>query len=344
MKRRVNVCTAIRQGSRYAATFFHQLRALTREGFEICAVTVVLDGEHLSDIRLEENIYGIPVSFVFEGPRGAQAYCMKERSLPWAKAVNLALEKSLATPSEFTLWIESDLSFPLDLIELLIEPQQDIVAPVIMLGENFYDTWGFRDLSGKRINTLAELKALPRGPGPLTELSSVGSCLLFRTELLACGLRLPTGYENGLLVGFCKSARAKGFRVFCRHDIAIVHPTSLWQEQVYRITSCRLGNEANWRELAPAEGLTVAGPYFEFLIPNAVKLISNAFFSLEDGSMLTFATNARKEVALLICQGDSKPPLPDRGFRAVSPSQVLPRVGRANKPWKPSWWKSVFKI
>jgi hypothetical protein len=342
MKRRVNICTAIRQGSRYAASFFHQLRALTGEGYEICAVTVALDGDHLVDKTLKENTFGIPVNFVFEGPRGEQAYFMKERSLPWAKAVNLALENSLATPSEFTLWIESDLSFPLDLIELLVEPRQDIVAPVIMLGENFYDSWGFRDLSGQRINTLAELKALPRGPGPLTELSSVGSCLLFRSELLACGLRLPVGYENGLLVGFCKSAKSKGFRVFCRHDVVIVHPTSLWQEQVYRITSCRLGNEANWHELAPAEGLTVAGPYFDFLIPNAVKLITTAFFSLKEGSKLTFATNTRREIALLISQGDSKPPLPDRGFGSVSPSQLLPEVDKPNKPWKLSWWKSVF--
>ena len=62
---------------------------------------------------------------------------MGERSITWARAGNLALEGLLSTPSEFTHWVESDLTFPCDLIELLMEPNQDIVAPIIMLGQLF---------------------------------------------------------------------------------------------------------------------------------------------------------------------------------------------------------------
>jgi hypothetical protein len=265
---------------------------------------------------------------------------MDERSIAWARAGNLALEDSLSTPSEFTLWVESDLTFPCDLIELLMEPNQDIVAPIVMLGGIFYDSWGFRDLSGRRIDTLAKLQALPRGPGPLTELSSVGSCLLIRSSLLTQGVRLPSGYENGLLAGFCLAARTRGARVFCRHDVAIVHPTSLWASQLYPITFCRLGNEKAWLELAPANGYKIVGPYFDFVIPAALRLLETANQTGSASCGITFATNARREIAVLIGEGASLPPLPD-GFGVIAPPQPMhtpPQSMRMSK----SWWKRLF--
>ena len=322
VKTPINLCSALRQGSSYARSFFHQIKALTELGYELKAITIVVDGDTLTDASLIEAQTDPRVRFVFEGPRLAPTFFMDERSISWARAVNLALEDSLSTPSKFTLWVESDLTFPCDLIELLMEPNQDIVAPIVFLGQNFYDKWGFRDLSGRRIITLAELRALPRGPGPLTELSSVGSCLLFRSSLLTQGVRLPTGYENGLLVGFCLAARTKGARVFCRYDVAIVHPTSLWASQVYRITFCRLGNEKAWQELAPANGLIVAGQYFDFVIPAALRLLETANQTGATSRSITFATNARREIAVLIGEGASLPPLPD-GFGVIAPPQPM---------------------
>lgn len=323
MKTPINLCSAIRQGSSYARSFFLQVKALTELGYELKAITIVVDGETLTDASLIEAQADPRVRFVFEGPRPAPTWFMDERSIAWARAGNLALEDSLSTPSEFTLWVDSDLTFPCDLIELLMEPNQDIVAPIVLLGQNFYDSWGFRDLSGQRISTLAKLQALPQGPGPLTELSSIGSCLLFRSSLLTQGVRLPSGYENGLLVGFCLAARTRGARVFCRHDVAIVHPTSLWASQVYRITFCRLGNEKAWQELAPAKGSIVAGPYFDFVIPAALQLLGRTSRPMATGRRITFATNAQREIAVLLGKGESLPPLPD-GFGVIAPPQPIP--------------------
>ena len=333
MKTSINLCSALRQGSFYARSFFHQLKAVTELGYELKSITVVLDGETLTDASLIEAQSDPRVRFVFEGPRPAPTFFMDERSIAWARAGNLALEGSLSTPSEFTLWVESDLTFPCDLIELLMEPNQDVVAPIIMLGQLFYDSWGFRDLSGQRISTLAQLLALPQGPGPLTELLSVGSCLLFRSSLLAQGVRFPSGYENGLLVGFCLAARSRGARVFCRHDVAIVHPTSLWASQLYRITFCRLGSEKAWQELAPAKGPIVAGPYFDFVIPAALQMLGRAHRPVAGGRCITFATNARREIAVLIGESAALPPLPD-GFGVIAPPQPI-RVPA-------SWWERLF--
>jgi hypothetical protein len=341
MSPRINLCTALRQGSTYTYSFFHQVKALTERGYELGSVTVVVDGETLTDPTLVEAQTDPRVSFVFEGPRGAPTCFMHERSIAWARTGNLALDASLTTPSEHTLWIESDLSFPCDLIELLMEPNQDIVAPIVMLGENFYDSWGFRDLAGRRIANLAELQALPRGPRSLTELSSVGSCLLFRTSLLGKGVRMPARYENGLLVGFCLAARATGARVFCRHDVVIVHPTSLWAEQVYRVMSCRIGDAQAWQELAPAGGAIVAGPYFDFVIPEAVRLLECSAGAAKTAANVAYACNARREIAILLGDGEALPPAPE-GFGSATAHQPMPKPKPKVPPAKAPWWSKLL--
>ncbi len=341
MNPRINLCTALRQGSIYAKSFFHQVNALTEKNYQIGVVVVVVDGDTLSDAALVASQSDSRVRFIFEGQRGAPTHFMHERSVAWARTGNLALEQSEKTPSEFTLWIESDLSFPCDLIELLMEPKQDIVAPLIMLGGNFYDTWGFRDLSGRRITCLAGLQALAKGPGPLTELSSVGSCLLFRSSLLTEGVRMPSGYEDGLLVGFCLAARTNGARVFCRHDVTIVHPTSLWAAQVYRVTSCRTGGPHDWKEIAPADGAIVAGPYFDFVIPEAVRLQAAAGLAQNMASSVAFATNTQHEIAILLGNGQDLPPPPD-GFGAATTPQAMPAAPAKESLPRSAWWRNLL--
>lgn len=325
MKPRINLCCALRQGSSYARSFFNQVKSLTERGYILGAVTVVVDGETLSDLALVEAQHlDSRVQYVFEGSRGAPTHFMEERSVAWARAANLALEQSLASPSEFTLWVESDLSFPCDLIELLMEPQRDITAPIVMLGESFYDSWGFRDLKGHRISSLSTLQALPRTHGALIELSSVGSCLLIRSSILVQGVRLPTGYDNGLLVGFCIEARARGAHVYCRRDVVVVHPTSLWAEQVSRVTSCRTGSSLEWREIAPSGGAAVAGPYFDFVVPEAARLLGQTGIDQSGLTHISFATNARREIAIVL--GDKLTlPHPPEGFGMISPAQSMPK-------------------
>jgi hypothetical protein len=341
MKPRVNICSALRQGSTYARAFFSQINALTEKGCSLGAVTITVDGETLTDPFLAAAQSDPRVCFVFEGPRGAPTCFMHERSIAWARTGNLALEQSLQTPSEFTLWIESDLSFPCDLVELLVETKQDVVAPIVMLGEHFYDSWGFRDLTGRRIATLAELQALPRAVGGLVELSSVGSCLLFRSTLLAQGIRIPSGYENGLLVGFCLAARSSGARVFCRPDVAIIHPTSLWAEQVYRVTSCRIGKSNDWQEIASAGGATVAGPYFDFVIPEAVRLLATASGAPKRAARIAYATNAQREIAILLGDSQSLPPAPE-GFGTATAPQSMPAPTPIAPRAQASWWSNLF--
>ena len=154
---------------------------------------------------------------------------------------------------------------------------------------------------------------------------------------------MPAEYENGLLVGFCLAARQRGARIFCRHDVAIVHPTSLWAEQVYRVTSCRSGDSQSWRELAQTVGTVVAGPYFDFVIPEAVRILATSSNALAGTTTVAFASNPRREIVILLGDGNSLPPAPE-GFGAVALSQPMPiptptpAAPCANK----RWWMKVF--
>jgi len=79
MKTRVNICSALRQGSSYTGAFFHQINSLTEKGYEIGAVTITVDGEALTDLALIAAKSDPRVWFVFEGARGAPInfiYCM----------------------------------------------------------------------------------------------------------------------------------------------------------------------------------------------------------------------------------------------------------------------------
>jgi hypothetical protein len=152
---------------------------------------------------------------------------------------------------------------------------------------------------------------------------------------------MPPGYEDGLLVGFCLAARINGARVFCRHDVTIVHPTSLWAAQVYRVTSCRTGGAHGWKEIAPADGVIVAGPYFDFVIPEAVRLQDAAGPAEKMASSVAFASNTRREIAILLGNGHDLPPPPD-GFGAATTPQAMPETPAEASPPRYTWWNILL--
>jgi GT2 family glycosyltransferase len=158
-----------------------------------------------------------------------------DRVTKWAALGNVAVEQALPTSCTHVLWCESDLVLPNDVLEQLLLEPKDIVAPAIFLGSMFYDTWGFRGLDGTRFSNVA-----PYHPEfhhhAVVPLSSVGSCVLFRREIFDQGVRFRGTYDDGLLVGVCHDAAALGFRTYMDSRVAILHPTSQWRKQQYRMS------------------------------------------------------------------------------------------------------------
>ena len=57
-----------------------------------------------------------------------------------------------------------------------------------------------------------------------------------RREVLDSGVRFRGPYETGLLVGLCNDARNRGFQVFADTSTSILHPVSLWEEQMWQVS------------------------------------------------------------------------------------------------------------
>ena len=157
-----------------------------------------------------------------------------DRVRKWAALANLALEGGLATGADYILWCESDLVLPHDLVAQLVASDVDVVAPAIFLGGMFYDGWGFRGLDGVKFTGDAPYHSDYVSHG-LVQLSSVGSCVLFKRELFDAGVRFRGTYDEGLLVGVCRDAGLLGFRTFMDSRVSILHPTTLWKRQQYKL-------------------------------------------------------------------------------------------------------------
>jgi len=180
----------------------------------------------------------------------------QERVRAWAALGNLAIEAALGQEWDYLLWCESDLCLPPDLITRLVADDRDVVAPAIFLGGMFYDTWGFIGLDKKPFTNEAPYHKDWVSHG-LVELGSVGSVVLFRREVLETGIRFQGSHETGLLRGMSFDARAQGFRVWLDSRLAVIHPTTRWERQQYRLVDIALDGiwpteEANqaFRELA----------------------------------------------------------------------------------------------
>ncbi len=236
----VAICSLVRDGMEYLPSYRRQLESLRldpSDGWRL----FVLEGDS------RDGSHEFLASWAAEDPRVTvgrehvgDATEREDRAARWARAANACLD--LVPPDgdhTHVLWLEADLCFPPELVRRLLAREVDIVAPMIWLGGQFYDTWGFRDLEGRRWTNTPPYHPAYR-PMSLVEMGSVGSCVLFRRAVLDAGIRMRGTYEDGLLVGMCRDARAAGFRVFADTSTAILHPVDHWEGQMWRADSVRL--------------------------------------------------------------------------------------------------------
>jgi hypothetical protein len=225
----VNIISLIRVDSRYAKSYINQISTLSENNYRIGKIILICDSILNPSEILEWSKLDNRVLLVQEKISDITLETIEEKTVQWAGLCNQGLETSLDFDSDFTLFIESDLCFPYDLIDELISNDVDIIAPVVFIGAGFYDSWGFRNLSGEKIQKVENISVTD----PRVELSSVGSCVLFRTEVFSRGVRFRGPYQTGLLVGVCNDARDLGFKVWTSPSISIIHPTSSWRDQIW---------------------------------------------------------------------------------------------------------------
>lgn len=232
----VAICSLVRNGMEYLATFRRQLEALSEQ--QGCRWRLYcLEGDSSDDS------WSFLQAWAQQDPRLTIAQLSvggaannQELAHNWARAANACLDLVPASGDHtHLLWLESDLCFPAELLTRLLRHHCDVVAPIVYLGGYFYDTWGFRGVDGRRWQNKP-----PYHPDyqahQLLPMQSVGSCVLFSRKLIDHGIRMKADMENGLLVGMCTDARAAGMQVWADTSTAILHPVDLWQKQLWQLT------------------------------------------------------------------------------------------------------------
>jgi len=144
-----------------------------------------------------------------------------ERFRQRAGCKNAGFEK-VPQDAEVVIYVEGDLVWSAqDLLALAeqLRPGIDVIAPSVWAGPSFYDIWGFRDLTGRKFDSGPPYSPALNGER-LTELETAGSCLVMRGEVA----RSCRASDDEEIVGFCKDARSKGFRVFTDWQTRIFHP------------------------------------------------------------------------------------------------------------------------
>jgi hypothetical protein len=234
----VAICSLVRDGMAYLPAYRRQLESLSVEGGHAWRLYMIegdsRDASYAFLLRWAEEDSRVRVGQLHVGDGSG----VEDRAARWARVGNACLDLVPAGGVHtHVLWLESDLCFPADLLVRLLAHRVDVVAPVIWLGGMFYDVWGFRGTDGVRWQADSRFPALQ-----LVEMNSVGSCVLFDRKVLDAGIRFRSAYDDGLLVGICNDARARGMKVWADTGTAILHPVSVWEAQMWRCSGVELSD------------------------------------------------------------------------------------------------------
>jgi hypothetical protein len=247
------ICSLVRDGMPYLPAYRRQLESLVlTEGDSWRLYCVEGDSRDDSWSFLQSWAREDTRVTLAQLPVG-KAESAEQMAQNWAKVCNACFGLIPADSTHtHVLWLESDLTFPSETARRLQAHGVDIVAPIIFLGGQFYDTWGFRDVEGRRWTNEAPYHR-DFAPNRLLPMGSVGSCVLFRRAVFEAGIRMRGTYENGLLVGMCNDARAAGFSVWADTGTAILHPVDQWERQMWRVEEVTIEGPRGAQRLAPVD-------------------------------------------------------------------------------------------
>jgi hypothetical protein len=163
-------------------------------------------------LRLVESNHGGPVFGSTESTRRLQAL---------SQVGNAGLQ-AVTSSDDFVWYVESDLLWaPPTVLHLLAvldaRPDLHLVAPLVMAGTAFYDTWGFRR-DGQRFGPFMPYHPAFDQTG-LTSVDSVGSAFLCRGAVARA-----SRMTDQALVSFCESAREHGYCLAVDARVQVRHP------------------------------------------------------------------------------------------------------------------------
>lgn len=134
-----------------------------------------------------------------------------------ARTGNTALDVIALSDYNYVWFIDSDLLYSPSLLGHLIGLGLEVVAPLFMAADAFYDTWGYRHLNGGSVGPYLDwIKS--REP---IQILSAGGCVLFRHGYIASGARMR---EAEPIVGLCKECAKLGAAIWLDPTSVVWHP------------------------------------------------------------------------------------------------------------------------
>jgi hypothetical protein len=339
-KPQVAICSIVRDGMAYLPAYRRQLESLDLAcglGWRL----YIIEGDSRDDTHAFLQRWAREdVRVTIEREHAGDSAQVQVRAARWARVANTCLDLvPRSSAHTHVLWLEADLCFPPELLRRLLAHEVDVVAPMIFLGGLFYDTWGFRDTAGVSWRNAPPFHPQYR-PMSLIEMSSVGSCVLFRRAVLDAGVRMKGRYDDGLLVGMCHDARALGHKVYADTGTAILHPVDRWEEQMWQPSALRLidrrGREETLRpDDARAMGLEMNLPLLDplALLRAQTSLWRHLFVRLDTDRMAIDATaraTPAKRYELVVRAHEPRGPL-----RVDVVRRALHRLLLKHRTWGP---------
>jgi hypothetical protein len=198
------------------------------ESWNISFRMIAVEGDSTDNTTnqlLDLQIAGAPLSIIHHN-HGKRVFGSTEESdrLEALSEVGNAILSSVKKDDDILIYVESDLIWTADVVIYLIGAVMsgyDVIAPMIFAGENFYDIFVYRGLDGERFSPFSpyHLSLLTDSSLPV-EVESVGSCLVMKAEVARkCRIK-----DSRALLGFCKDARERGYRIWVDKMQRIEHP------------------------------------------------------------------------------------------------------------------------
>lgn len=320
--RSINIVTNLRASDAHAESFFRQVANLSQNQCVVANLIITVAGDDSIIEAAAKRFLDIPLHIIREVDLAKKPVSLADRARQWAGVGNGNLRLSTVLGADATLIIESDLCFPMDLLDLLCAKNDAVIAPVVLLGTQFYDTWGFRAETGDRIISLNSLLSMRMTEG-YARLGSVGSCALFPQQVLEMSVRMPPTYDDGLFVGLCRGARLLGFDVFCDLRVSIMHPVSTWRRQLWTVSKVIVGSPLSAETVTvdlERHNLVVADRYAEFS-RDIVRAVLNQLFGAEKVGALVnrlqisvAAIEPSRSITVFVCSSGSPPEIGDIVF------------------------------
>ena len=209
--------SAFRNASGNVTAYMRRIRALrSLLGNDVWIRLIAGEGDSVdntrSELAIQANASCLPIHFV-ECSHGGRVFGSTEEPdrLAALSTVLNAIVTGVEEEDDLFFYVEQDLLWePQALRDLIVRHYEaDVLAPLVMAGECFYDVWGFR-LNGDRFSPFFPFhRRLDHVSGRVLEVDSIGSCALMSGRV-AREIRVQNG---NAFVGWCEAAKAAGYRI-----------------------------------------------------------------------------------------------------------------------------------